>query len=300
MTTASVPASKTNQVATGLGWGVFLCGFVPGLLQYRAGRPVRAAVAFLTCAALFFVGWPLVADRLFYFALLSPEDAGERAGAMGWIVPLLARLGLPLTLPEILNLPANAVGAFLSYDVSNDGMRMWRVPRDAENLGGFLTAASGMLAAFWSADGHWLLRWRRDAIADRTPAPRCSPGLAAGVSWLLPGLGHVLAGQRGKGALVGGATLAMFALGMVFGELHSVDRAIAPVWWIGQSLCGGGALVAALFTAPIPMGPEFPAQLELGTILCTVAGFMNLVVMVDAYSVAERHSFPLRTAEVIR
>jgi len=36
-----------------------------------------------------------------------------------------------------------------------------------------------------------------------------------------------------------------------------------------------------------------PANLDLGTVLCTVAGLMNLVVMVDAFTVAERSVFPL-------
>jgi hypothetical protein len=37
-----------------------------------------------------------------------------------------------------------------------------------------------------------------------------------------------------------------------------------------------------------------PQNLDLGLVLCTVAGLMNLVVMVDAYTVAERSVFPLK------
>jgi hypothetical protein len=32
-------------------------------------------------------------------------------------------------------------------------------------------------------------------------------------------------------------------------------------------------------------------------VLCTVAGLMNLVVMVDAYTVAERSVFPVKLSE---
>ena len=37
----------------------------------------------------------------------------------------------------------------------------------------------------------------------------------------------------------------------------------------------------------------------LGIVLCTVAGMMNLVVMVDAYTIAERATFPLAAAQPV-
>ncbi|MGE3173502.1 MAG: DUF6677 family protein [Planctomycetota bacterium] len=291
----STPAQRSGQqqgqaasrVGQFLGWGTFFCGFVPGLLQYRAGDRARAAAAFLSCTVLYFVGWALVGDRLFHFALVSAEPGGA------WVP---ARIGIPLTLPEFLNLPAHLIGSIAGFDSSYEGLRLWRLPRPLEDLGGFLTAASGMLAAFWAADGHWRLRWMRDAVDQQTEAPPVNPALAAGVSWLLPGLGHALAGQKQKGLLMGAAVAILCALGLWFSQGHAIDRAIASVWWIGESLFGGGALFAALVTAPIDMGPGFPANLELGTNLCTVAGLMNLVVMIDAYTVAERRSFPLPAA----
>jgi hypothetical protein len=274
----------------GLGWGVFAMGFVPGLLQYQLGQKRRAAIAFLSCMALYLAGWAIVRDRLIGFALFTPETPNPNGG--GALV-MLARCGVVVTLPEILNFPANALGSILTFATSFDAQRLWRLERPLEDLGGFLTAASGYLAAFWSADGHWGMRLRRDGPALPSPAaPVCSPGFAAGISWLLPGAGHVLAGQRNKGLLMGASTLGMFALGLLFSLGHAVDRAIASVWWIGESLCGGGTLFAALVTAPPKMTSE-PANLDLGTVLCTVAGLMNLVVMVDAFTVAERSVFPL-------
>jgi hypothetical protein len=294
MTTASPPVTKADlqRSGRGLGWGVFVAGFVPGLLQWRLGQRARALVAFGSCLGLFLLGWTMVRERLFYFAILSPEP--PPGGASAWPPwPLLARIGVPLTLPELLNLPGLAIGTWLSFDNTNEGMRLWRLPRPMEDLGGFLTAASGMLAAFWSADAHWSLRWQRDARPDVTKPPARNPAFCAGVSWLVPGLGHVLAGQRGKGLLLLSAVTIVYAAGLLFSHGHAVDRAIASVWWIGQSLCGGGTLFASLVTAPLPM-TAFPEHLELGTNLCTVAGLMNLVVMVDAFTVAERQSFPLQ------
>ncbi|MCA8973869.1 MAG: hypothetical protein KDC98_04070 [Planctomycetes bacterium] len=268
----------------GLGLGPFLCGLVPGLLQFMLGQKPRAVAAFVSCTALFFAGWVIVGERLFYWALLTPDaDSGTLRG--------LARIGLPLALPELLNLPANAVGAIMAWDGTATGERLWREPRDFEHIAAWLTAASGMLAAFWAAAGHWELRLRRDRRED-SPAPIADPALCAALSWLLPGLGHARAGQRDKGMAMAAAVVLVFAAGLAFSHGHAVDRATASVWWIGQNLFGGGTLFAALVTGPWAMEAA-PANLDLGVVLCTVAGLMNLVVMVDAYTVAERSVFPL-------
>ncbi|MBM3973004.1 MAG: hypothetical protein FJ301_02745 [Planctomycetes bacterium] len=273
----------------GLGWDVFLAGFVPGLMQFHLGQKSRAILALVSCLALFFAGWVMVGERLFYWALVTPDESGSPA------LRFAARYGLLLTLPELLNLPGNAIGALLAWDGSPSGERLWRLPRAMEHLGGFLTAASGMLAAFWSAAGHWDLRRRRDG-GDDAPAPIANPALCAGLSWLVPGLGHARAGQKDKGLLLGAAVLAVFALGLLVSHGHACDRATASVWWIGQNLCGGGSLFAALITGPLHM-ESAPEHLSLGVVLCTVSGLMNLVVMVDAFSVAERSVFPVKLSE---
>jgi len=277
--------TSTNPMR-GLGWGPFLLGFVPGLLQFQLGQKKRAAVAFASCFVLFFAGWILIHERLFYWALLTPDETGSE------VLRIAAHFGLPLTLPEILNLPANALGAIVCFDGSALGERLWRMPRAFDHLGGFLTGASGMLAAFWSAAAHWELRLLRDG-GETAPKPPCNPALCAGMSWLVPGLGHARAGQKDKGMLMGVAVAIVFALGLAFSHGHAVDRATYSVWWIGQNLFGGGSLFAALVTGPLRMEGA-PPNLDLGVVLCTVAGLMNLVVMVDAYTVAERSVFPLK------
>lgn len=272
----------------GLGWGAFLSGFVPGLLQWRLGQTQRAAIAFVSCTALFFVGWLLVRDRLFYWALLTPDaNSNPLAKAAG-------RGGL-MTMPEFLNVPATLLGSLLAFDDSPEGQRLWRMPRDFESIGAFLTGASGMLAAFWAAAGQWELRRRRDG-GENPPVAIANPALCAGLSWILPGLGHARAGQKDKGLVMGAAVLIVFAMGLMFSQGHAVDRANYSVWWIGQNLCGAGSLFAALVTGPW-RAESLPAELDLGIVLCTVAGLMNLVVMVDAFTVAERSAFPLRLTQ---
>jgi Na+/phosphate symporter len=91
---------------------------------------------------------------------------------------------------------------------------------------------------------------------------------------------------------MGGAVLAMFALGLVLSEGHAVDRAAYSAWWIAQNLFGGGSLFAALVTGPLEQ-TKAPLHCDAGVIFCTVAGLMNLVVMIDAFTVAERSVFPV-------
>lgn len=274
--------------AKGLGWGTFLAGFVPGLLQYKLGQKPRAALAFLSCTALFFVGWVVVGERLFYWALFSADDKGGLTNG-------LARFGV-MTLPEVINLPANAIGSFMAFDDTPTGLRMMRLPRDYEHLAGWLTGASGMLAAFWAAQAHWDLRLRRDAnLGAEGAVAVANPALCAGLSWLVPGLGHAKAGQKDKGILMGLSVLIVFALGLIFSGGQAVDRAHYPVWWIGQNLFGGGSLFASLVTGPMRSAGT-PIDLDLGIVLCTVAGLMSLVVMCDAYTVAERSRFPLQSS----
>jgi hypothetical protein len=154
-----------------------------------------------------------------------------------------------------------------------------------------------MLAAFWSAAAHWQLRLRRDG-GESPKLPIADPALCAALSWLVPGLGHARAGQRDKGLVLGFAVVIVFAAGLLFSGGHAVDRATYSAWWIGQNLFGGGSLFAALVTAPLRI--EGPMDLQLGVVLCTVAGFMNLVVMVDAFTVAERSVFPLKVRQEAR
>ncbi|MCK5944032.1 MAG: hypothetical protein KAI24_18750 [Planctomycetes bacterium] len=278
----------SNRVdpARGNGLATFFMGFVPGLLQWQVGQKQRAAMALISCTAVYFVGWLVVGERLFYWGLTAPDGASA--------FDQLSRLGLP-TLPEVLNMPANAIGSLLAYDGTPTGLRLMRMPRDLEHLFGWITGASGMLAAFWAAAGHWELRLRRDARADADgalPQPRANPALCAALSWLVPGLGHAKAGQKDKGVVMAIAVVLVFAMGLLFSGGHAVDRAQYGVWWIGQNLFGGGSLFAALVTGPM-RSVEAPIDLDLGIVLCTVAGLMNLVIMCDAYTVAERTVFAL-------
>lgn len=242
---------------------------LPGLGHVLIGKTMRGVLAAISCLGLFAVGYALLEDRLWFVEMITPGKTGLTA----WL-----RI-FPITLlPEAGNFGCSMVAGWLRETDSAEVLRLLRLPRDHEHLGFLLTGASGILACLWAADAHWLAQTR--------PA-RVAPSWAAALTWLLPGAGHVVAGQKNKGLLMGAAVLITFALGLIMSMGHGVDRPHYAAWWIGQALCGGGVIFASLVTAPLKF-TEFPEFMDLGVALCTVAGFMNVILMVNAYTVAEQ------------
>lgn len=242
---------------------------LPGAAHARLGRPGRAVVAFATCVIPFVLGYWILGQRLWWFELFRAESFRF----------LLDHVPIQL-LPESPNLGCCIVASLFREPMTPDVARLVRLPVAHEHLGLLLTGASGILAALWASDAHWLARDERHVAA------RPAPAWAAGVSWLLPGAGHALLGQRGKGVVMGAAVVVVFLMGLAFAQGHAVDRPLNSAWWIGDVLFGGGTIVASFVTAPLRL-TGIPVTYDLGVALGTVAGFMNLIVMIDAYNVAE-------------
>lgn len=242
---------------------------LPGLGHVLLGRVVRGAFAMALCLGLFAAGYAILGDRLWFVEMITPG----KTGLSSWL-----RI-FPFTLlPEAGNFGCSMVAGMIREADSAEVLRLLRMPREGEHLGFLLTGASGIIACLWAADAYWLAEGR---------SSRVSPPWAAALTWLLPGAGHVLAGQKSKGLVMGAAVLLVFLLGLIFSMGHGADRAHYAAWWIGQSLCGLGIVFASLFTAPLEFS-DFPAYMDLGVALCTVAGFMNVILMVNAYTVAEQ------------
>ena len=97
-----------------------------------------------------------------------------------------------------------------------------------------------------------------------------------------------MAGQRGKGLLMGGAVVLMFLIGLLVSGFVTVDRGLHNAYWIPQSLFGGGILASGLGLGALEIPDPIPQRYSLGYTLTAVAGLMNLVVMVDAYTVVDK------------
>ncbi|MCA8943689.1 MAG: hypothetical protein KDB80_14085 [Planctomycetes bacterium] len=245
--------------------------FVPGSAHFVLGRPVRAVVVALTTIGLFWIGYSIVGTHMWYHELVPSTGGGIRG--------LLFRIFPVMMLPESPNLGCTMVASMMRDIDSVEAMRLERMPGGLVHLGLLLTACSGVLNALWMCDAHWLAQ-------NREPRAKIAPPMAALASWLLPGSGHVLAGQRDKGLLLGAAVLVMFFGGLAISGGHAVDRVLADAWFDGQVLCGTGVIFGSLVTAPLRYD-ALPTYNDLGITLCTVAGFMNLLVMTNAYTVAE-------------
>lgn len=118
------------------------------------------------------------------------------------------------------------------------------------------------------------------------PAP-----LIALAAWILPGLGHWLLGCRAKALYLGGLIMGAFAVGLVLGQGHSVAPEKFPYYWIGQMGAAGPALLSDLLLGSAPQGHTID-RLELGLVFTTVAGIMNVVAIVDAYTLARLRKEP--------
>jgi hypothetical protein len=252
---------------------------LPGTAHVALGKPLRGLLALATTMLLFWVGWAVLRDRLWFFQFVTPP---ERFALLFSILPLQV-------LPEGLNVAATAVAGFLREGPDSFAAeRLTRMPVPGEHWAMAFTGSSGILSVLWAADAHWLARQRGGATA----APGIQPGRAALLSWLLPGLGHALAGQKSKGWLMGAAVAIVFALGLLVSRGHGVDRQFFGLWWSGAALFGPGLLVVSLWTAPLQITGEIPPLLDYGVALCTCAGLMNAMVMSDAYTVAEQRLLP--------
>ncbi len=113
------------------------------------------------------------------------------------------------------------------------------------------------------------------------------PILAALLGWLVPGLGHLIVGRPAKGVYFAVLVLGLFAIGMWLGEGASVSAIRYPFHVYGQFGAALPAWIAETVWGVVPTDRTID-MLELGVVFTTVAGIMNVIVVVDAYETARR------------
>jgi hypothetical protein len=112
--------------------------------------------------------------------------------------------------------------------------------------------------------------------------------MTAFCAWAVPGLGHVVLGRWSKAVYFFLLITSLFALGVWLGGGGSVSAARFPFHIYGQYGAGLPAFVASWIGA----GPLHATidRLELGVLMTTVAGILNIIVVVDAYEIARLDS----------
>lgn len=106
-------------------------------------------------------------------------------------------------------------------------------------------------------------------------------------TWIVPGAGHWLLGRRRKALLYFALIAFTYLFGMWLADFRNVrlDQDSMDLYFLGEAVCGGFTLPAWFFTRSLELSFEQPL-LDAGLLFSTVAGLLNLCVMVDVYETA--------------
>ncbi len=124
-----------------------------------------------------------------------------------------------------------------------------------------------------------------EAVAAADSSRTAAAGLLA---WLFPGLGHLFLRRRGKGLVLMGAILALFALGVAMDsrlQMHlGLEDPLAVLFSLAQVGAGAPYLLARLlgYDAGLITSPSY----EYGNTFTAVAGLLNILVILDALDTA--------------
>ena len=121
--------------------------------------------------------------------------------------------------------------------------------------------------------------------------------IAGLLAWLVPGLGHIYLGYRGRGIVFLVTIIVTFWTGVAIG---GVQGTVAPharsLWFVAQLCTGGNTLVA--YGLHYRIDPESArsrkttlaghwSSMDVGVHYTGVAGLLNLLVIFDAIARAE-------------
>jgi len=136
------------------------------------------------------------------------------------------------------------------------------------------------------------------------PAPptRTRPAfdpLAGLLAILFPGAGHLYRGEPRRALGIAAGVLGLFFGGILIGGIDVIDSKEDRLWFIGQVIVGPIAIVTDQIhqkalkvdgqlplpgTAdPLPATRSLAKINEIGTLYATIAGMMNLIVILDAF-----------------
>ena len=116
-----------------------------------------------------------------------------------------------------------------------------------------------------------------------------SPWLIGFISWLVPGLGHLVQGRVVRGALSGATVLLMFGLGVVIGgHIYGLRETSEGLLSSLFGLCDLGSgilyLLASATGLAVNERPE-QATAEYGSVFLMVSGLLNLILALDAFDI---------------
>jgi len=263
---------SSNRPAVNPNLAALLTWLVPGAGHFLLGHMRLALAAFVVIEGLYVAGLALTGGA--FLELLAPEIRGRFAGALT---------------PEVGNF-----GAFFLHVRQIDFTDLAPTPFDGKLfLGLALTSASGILNLILASKAHFDARAQAGAVIDGAAR---SPGVATLFAWLVPGAGHVAQGRVARGLVAFTILTALFVLGCVLAEGTNLDRTRHFYYWAGQALFGPMAFVAEGLHGH-PLMEARPRYADAGVMLASVAGVLNVLLMLDVYGYSDAKLFgrPLAT-----
>ena len=121
-----------------------------------------------------------------------------------------------------------------------------------------------------------------------TDTARRSAAIAAALAWVFPGLGHLYLGRRRRALAYAAIVAVMFLLGLQFeGRLYVVESGQPLTILAMFAIHGAGILpIAARALLDNPGGTILSVTFEYGCAFLLTAGLMNLLLMLDAWDIA--------------
>jgi hypothetical protein len=125
-------------------------------------------------------------------------------------------------------------------------------------------------------------------MADTHPASLRDPGKTLLLAWLVPGAGHWYAGRPARGTLYAVTVIAVFVAGVAMGGLSTVSVYGHKWAFLLQMFDGPLTIVTALLGLRNAGAPEPSRVADLGLTFTLVSAAFNVLVMADAYYLADR------------
>jgi TM2 domain-containing membrane protein YozV len=250
--------------------------FIPGAGHFYLGKMRTAIIAFLVIQGLYLAG-VLLSNGMF-LQILPPEMRGRFAAALT---------------PEAGNL-----GALLLHvrQYGFGGLVPEAFPGTL-NLGVILTASAGIANLILCSRVHYDARAEATGEA-KNEAPH--PGVAALLGWIIPGAGHILQGRKVRGLVAFGLVVTLFAIGCYLAGGTNLDRSRHFYYWAGQALLGPIAFAVEMVHGH-PLMTENVEYADAGVVLSSVAGMLNVLLLLDVYGYSEAKRFgrPLATEATV-